>query len=92
MKHAIEDLGFERVEWKCNVENQPSRKAAERLGYKPEGVFRRHMVIKGLWRDSWWGSVLGVEWEPVKKGLEAWLDEKNWVDGTMGKRLESFRE
>lgn len=52
MKYVFEELGYERVEWKCNVQNAPSQRAAERLGYKFEGVFRRHMVLKGVWRDT----------------------------------------
>lgn len=52
MKYVFEELGYERVEWKCNIQNGPSRRAAERLGYKHEGVFRRHMVLKGVWRDT----------------------------------------
>lgn len=60
--HAVRDLGFERIEWKANVLNAPSVRCAERLGFQFEGVFRRHWVIKGVWRDTWWGSLLADEW------------------------------
>jgi RimJ/RimL family protein N-acetyltransferase len=43
--------GYRRYEWKCNALNLPSRRAAQRLGFSYEGVFRQHMVIKGRNRD-----------------------------------------
>ena len=52
MRLVFEECGYERVEWKCNTHNAPSKRAAERLGFKAEGVFRRHMVLKGVWRDT----------------------------------------
>ena len=43
--------GYRRYEWKCNALNLPSRRAAQRLGFSYEGIFRQHMVIKGANRD-----------------------------------------
>lgn len=51
MKWALEEGGYARVEWKANAFNEPSRRAALRLGFVFEGVFRKHMVIKGRRRD-----------------------------------------
>ena len=34
MRHAFEDLGYRRWEWKCNNRNEPSKRAAERFGFK----------------------------------------------------------
>jgi RimJ/RimL family protein N-acetyltransferase len=48
IKHVVEDLGYERVEWKCNALNEGSKRAALRLGFVEEGLFRRHLVIKGV--------------------------------------------
>lgn len=79
IKHAFEDLGYRRVEWKCDALNGPSRRAAVRLGFTFEGVFRQHMVIKGRSRDTAWFSVLRDEWEGgVGGGLERWLEEGNF--------------
>ncbi len=50
-RHVFEDLGYRRYEWKCNAENAPSRRAALRLGFTFEGIFRQHMVVKGPRRD-----------------------------------------
>ncbi|MCX7286702.1 MAG: GNAT family protein, partial [Rhodobacterales bacterium] len=56
------DAGYRRYEWKCNALNLGSRRAAQRLGFSFEGVFRNHMVIKGRNRDSAWFSVIDSEW------------------------------
>jgi RimJ/RimL family protein N-acetyltransferase len=100
MGYAFE-LGFLRVEWKCNTFNKPSERAALRLGFVHEGVFRKHMVVKGKGRDSWWGSVVDEEWVGPKAGekmgvrdaLVAWLDEENFDgEGKQRRKLEDIRK
>ena len=61
-RHAFEDLGYRRYEWKCNAENLPSRRAALRLGFSFEGIFRQHMVVKDRNRDTAWYAMLDYEW------------------------------
>jgi RimJ/RimL family protein N-acetyltransferase len=51
-RHAFEDLGYRRYEWKCNALNEASKHAALRLGFRYEGVFRQHMIVKGRNRDT----------------------------------------
>lgn len=91
------NLGYRRYEWKCNSLNEPSKRAALRLGFKYEGLFRQHVVQKGRSRDTWWASLLDWEWEDeegkgVKKGFEGWLGDENFDgEGTQKKRLEEFR-
>jgi RimJ/RimL family protein N-acetyltransferase len=89
-RHIFEDLGYRRYEWKCNANNAPSRRAALRLGFKFEGIFRQHMIIKGQNRDTAWFSMLDSEWPAVKEGLEIWLDPGNF-DGE-GKQRRSLTE
>ncbi|EAW11054.1 GNAT family N-acetyltransferase [Aspergillus clavatus NRRL 1] len=93
LKYTIEVLGYRRVEWKCNALNAPSRRAALRLGFTFEGVFRQHMVIKGRSRDTAWFSLLREEWEDaIKETMQAWLEESNFdQDGKQKKGLEGFR-
>lgn len=82
MHHALDDLGYRRLEWKCNAFNMPSRKAALRLGFRYEGIFWSHMVIKGRNRDTTWFSMLDSEWPAVKANFEAWLAPGNFdADG-----------
>jgi RimJ/RimL family protein N-acetyltransferase len=77
-RHVFDDLGYRRYEWKCNAENQPSRRAARRFGFTFEGIFRQHMVIKGRNRDTAWFSMLDGEWPASKQAFESWLDPVNF--------------
>lgn len=79
MKHAF-DLGYRRFEWKCDSLNEPSRRAARRLGFVYEGRFRNHMVTQGRNRDTDWFSVTAQEWPQVRAAHEAWLDPANFDD------------
>ena len=75
---TIFDLGYRRYEWKCNNNNEPSKRAAERFGFTFEGVFRQHMIQKGNNRDTAWFSMLDSEWPALKAAYDAWLDPSNF--------------
>ena len=77
-RHVFDDLGYRRLEWKCNALNAPSRAAAERFGFTYEGTFRQHMWVKGANRDTAWYSLLDGEWPAVRAAFEAWLDPANF--------------
>ncbi len=90
VRHVFDDLGYRRYEWKCNALNEPSRRAAVRLGFTFEGVFRQHMVIKGENRDTAWYSMLDGEWPAAKAAFEAWLRPENF--DAEGRQLRSLAE
>jgi RimJ/RimL family protein N-acetyltransferase len=77
-RHVFDDLGYRRYEWKCNALNDPSRRAALRLGFTFEGIFRQHMIIKGRNRDTAWYSMLDSEWPIRKRNFEQWLAPSNF--------------
>jgi RimJ/RimL family protein N-acetyltransferase len=77
-RHVFDDLDYRRYEWKCNAENAPSRRAALRLGFTYEGIFRQHMVVKGVNRDTAWFSMLDQEWPARKQAFESWLNPDNF--------------
>jgi RimJ/RimL family protein N-acetyltransferase len=77
-RYVFDELGYRRYEWKCNALNEPSRRAALRLGFAFEGIFRQHMIIKGRNRDTAWFSMLDSEWPARKREFERWLDESNF--------------
>lgn len=77
-QHVFEDLGYRRYEWKCNANNEPSRRAALRFGFNFEGIFRQHMIVKGENRNTAWFSMLDWEWPERKAAFEAWLDPSNF--------------
>ena len=73
--------GYRRVEWKCNALNAPSRKAAQRLGFSFEGVFRNHLVSKGRNRDTAWFAITDQDWPVMRQAYQLWLSAENF-DGT----------
>jgi RimJ/RimL family protein N-acetyltransferase len=89
-KHAFSDLGYRRLEWKCNALHAGSRRAALRYGFTFEGVFRQHMIVKGRNRDTAWFSMLDTEWDSRQLAFEAWLDPKNFDQG--GSQRETLAE
>ena len=90
--HAFDDLGYRRLEWKCDALNDASRRAAVRLGFRFEGIFRKHMVIKGRNRDTAWFAIVDDEWPGVAAGLRAWLAPENFdADGVQRRRLGEIR-
>lgn len=91
-RHVFDDLGYRRFEWKCNNDNLPSRKAALRFGFQAEGVFRQHMIVKGLNRDTAWFAMTDKDWQTLKPAYEAWLSPDNFdAAGQQKRRLEECR-
>jgi RimJ/RimL family protein N-acetyltransferase len=87
-RYAFETLGYRRYEWKCNAHNAASRRAAVRLGFNFEGLFRQHMIIKGRNRDTAWYAMLDSEWPSRKLAFERWLAPENFdADGWQKTRL-----
>lgn len=76
LRHVFDDLGYRRVEWKCNSENARSHAAALRLGFQLEGLFRQHMVVKGRSRDTAWFAMLDTDWPARKANFERWLADE----------------
>jgi RimJ/RimL family protein N-acetyltransferase len=91
-RHAFDDLGYRRLEWKCNALNTASRRAAERFGFSFEGVFRNHQIVKGRNRDTAWYAVTDDDWPAIRAGFEAWLDPANFhLDGRQRSTLAQLR-
>ena len=82
------DAGYRRYEWKCNALNAGSRRAAQRLGFSFEGVFRQAAVVKGRNRDTAWFAAIDTEWPALKAAYDAWLSPANFDD--TGKQRESL--
>jgi RimJ/RimL family protein N-acetyltransferase len=92
-RHAFEDLGYRRFEWKCNVLNAPSMRAAVRFGFVPEGVFRHDMVVRGRTRDTAWFSMIDTEWPAHRAAFDAWLAPDNFdAHGVQRRTLVQVRE
>jgi RimJ/RimL family protein N-acetyltransferase len=90
---VFDDLGYRRLEWKCNALNAASRRAAERFGFRFEGIFRNHQVVKGRNRDTAWYSIIDDEWPAIRSAFQAWLAPDNFDgDGFQRRSLRSLTQ
>ena len=78
MMKTVFDLGYRRYEWKCDALNAASRRAALRLGFSFEGIFRQAIVYKGRSRDTAWYSVVDREWPLLDAEFRRWLEPANF--------------
>jgi RimJ/RimL family protein N-acetyltransferase len=88
IRHAMDDLGYRRMQWRCNAQNQKSRAAANRLGFRFEGIFYNHLIYKGKNRDTAWLSILDDEWPQLRELFERWLAPQNF--NAQGQALSSL--
>jgi RimJ/RimL family protein N-acetyltransferase len=79
LRHLFDDLHYRRVEWKCNDRNEASKRAARRMGFQYEGLFRQHQIVKGENRDTAWFSMLDSEWPQRRANFERWLYEDDSI-------------
>ena len=86
MKNAFDKLGYRRYEWKCDNLNERSKKAALRLGFKFEGIFRQATIYKNRNRDSAWYSIIDKEWKKHKKKYLTFLKKSNFTGKLKQKR------
>ena len=91
MRHAMDDLGNRRLEWKCNALNAGSMRAALRFGFRHEGTFYAHVISKGRNRDTALFSIIDAEWPALKKAYQTFLDPGNFnADGSQKQALSAL--
>lgn len=92
LRRAFDELGYRRVEWKCDSFNSASRRAAERFGFRHEGVFRQAVVYKGRSRDTAWFAMIDGDWPAARAAFERWLSPDNiGADGVQRRTLMDIR-
>ena len=89
MEWAFE-AGYRRLEWKCNAANMASRRAAQRLGFSYEGIFRQADIVKNRNRDTAWFSIIDGEWPALKEAFAAWMAPSNFDAG--GQQIERLSD
>lgn len=93
MAHALDGLGYRRLEWKCDALNAASRRAALRFGFRFEGIFLNALVYKGRNRDTAWFAITDAEWPSRRAAIQAWLDDANFdEEGRQRRALRTLRE
>lgn len=73
------DAGYRRLEWKCDALNAASRRAAVRLGFTFEGIFRQATHYKGRNRDTAWFAIIDRDWPLLRAAFERWLAPENFA-------------
>ena len=89
MSHIFDDLGYRRYEWKCDALNEPSKRAAKRLGFTFEGIFRQCTIYKQRNRDTAWLAIIDSDWPAIKSAFETWLAPDNFNQN--GEQINSLR-
>jgi len=79
MRHVF-DCGYRRFEWKCDALNAPSRRAATRLGFRFEGVWRQATHYKGRNRDTAWYAMIDRDWPSLEAAYRTWLAPDNFPE------------
>lgn len=91
-RHAFDNLGYRRLEWKCYAPNARSRRAAERFGFTFEGIFRNAVVFRDRNRDTAWYAIIDSEWPAIRAAFETWLADDNFdADDRQRRALEDIR-
>jgi len=91
MRRVFDELGYRRYEWKCDALNARSCRAAERLGFRHEGIFRQATLYKGRNRDTAWYAILDKDWSATRRAFEIWLAPDNFdADGSQRRSLSAL--
>ncbi|MGC4192639.1 MAG: GNAT family protein [Thermomicrobiales bacterium] len=92
MQRTFDELGYRRLEWKCDNVNLRSKRAAVRFGFTSEGIFRKHLIVKGRNRDTAWFALLDDEWLANRAVFTAWLAPENFAeDGSQRRSMGEIR-
>jgi RimJ/RimL family protein N-acetyltransferase/catechol 2,3-dioxygenase-like lactoylglutathione lyase family enzyme len=76
LTYLFTTLGYRRVVWKCDTQNAVSKAAARSIGFRHEGTFRKHLMIKGRSRDTDWFAIIEDDWPLVREHLERSIRSK----------------
>ena len=62
LAYGFDDVGLNRIQATCNVENRRSYRTLEKLGLLREGMLREFRIEKGIARDKFMYAILASEW------------------------------
>ena len=91
MHRVFAELGYRRYEWKCDTLNASSRRSAERLGFRFEGIFRQAALYRDRNRDTAWFSIIDREWLALERAYRQWFAEvRQSKQRAQGRSLTDF--
>ncbi len=91
LRYLFDDLRYRRVEWKCDNRNEASKRAALRMGFQYEGLFWKHLIVKGRNRDTAWFSIVDEEWPAIRSNFERYLATPGLSLTEMNRNLTTTR-
>jgi ribosomal-protein-alanine N-acetyltransferase len=63
LRFCFEDLGLHRIQVSIIPRNMPSRRVAEKLALREEGIAERFLEINGVWEDHVCYAITAEEWD-----------------------------
>jgi ribosomal-protein-alanine N-acetyltransferase len=77
-RFAFEDLGLHRLQVSIIPRNRPSRRVAQKLWLRGEGIALRYLEIDGKWEDHVRYAITSEEWQERRdRYLRQWLLDAN---------------
>src|SRR4051794_6203728 len=66
-RFAFRELNLHKIRSRTFIDNEGSRRALEKAGYRQAGVLREEFYRDGRWHDVWMGEVLRDDWERAQE-------------------------
>jgi ribosomal-protein-alanine N-acetyltransferase len=70
-EYAFRWLNLHKLMSGALAENEPSRRALVKAGYREVGLQRDHTFREGRWHDHWLCEVLRADWEHARGGTDS---------------------
>ncbi len=67
-EYAFRQLNLHKLKSFAFMENEGSKRALQKAGYRQIGVHREEQWRDGRWHDQWVSEVLRAEWEKQQQG------------------------
>ena len=64
---CFRELNLHKIKTRAFVENEASKRALQKAGYRESGIQREEMYKDGGWHDIWMGEVMREDWEKAQK-------------------------
>ena len=64
---CFRELNLHKIKTRAFVENEASKRALQKAGYRESGIQREEMYKDGGWHDIWKGEVMREDWEKAQQ-------------------------
>ena len=63
---CFRELNLHKIRTRAFMENEASKRALQKAGYRESGIQREEFYREGRWHDCWMGEVLREDWEKAQ--------------------------